>query len=87
MDLCWAPSGSDRPRVAVVVPRYGRTAVDRNRVRRRLLEIARTVWMPRILAEHVQVDLVFQAKPAAYEASYNRLRESLKPALEAVCGS
>jgi len=83
--VLWARSPVGRPRVAVVVPRYGHSAVDRNRVRRRLLEIARTVWMPAVFSHHRELDFILKAKPAAYEASYERLREALREPLEAVC--
>lgn len=86
VDVFALRSDAGRARVVVVVPRHGRTAVARNRVRRRLSEIARTVWMPAFIAHQRDLDFIFKAKPAAYEASYDRLRESLKEPLEALCG-
>lgn len=71
--------------MAIVVPRHGRTAVARNRVRRRLSDIARTSWLPALNARGIELDLIFRAKPAAYETSYERLRESLADRLESVC--
>jgi ribonuclease P protein component len=78
-------SGHGRPRVAVIVPLCGHTAVARNRVRRRLREALRTGWLAAAHATGLGVDLVVRAKPAAYEASYGSLCTALERALESVC--
>jgi ribonuclease P protein component len=78
-------SGGDHPRIAVIVPLYGHTAVARNRVRRRLREALRTGWLRATHAQGRGVDLVVRAKPAAYEASYGSLRAALDRALESAC--
>lgn len=85
VDVFSTPSSVGRSRVAVIVPRHGRTAVRRNRVRRRLSEIARRTWVPRLGVERRELDFIFRAKPAAYDASYSRLQESLAEPLETVC--
>ena len=85
MDVVWSSSPARRPRVAVIVPRYGNSAVARNRVRRRLVDIARTVWLPALLERERDIDFVYRAKPASYAASYETLRDSLTAPLEAVC--
>ncbi len=69
----------------MIVPRHGHTIVERNRVRRRLLEVARTEWMPEMLTRRLEVDFILKAKPAAYEATYVGLRDSLISALEVLC--
>lgn len=74
-----------RPRIAVIVPRYGHTAVARNRVRRRLSEALRTGWLAHAHAAGCGVDLVVRAKPAAYGASYGSLRAALDRAVESAC--
>ncbi|MBK5096474.1 MAG: ribonuclease P protein component [Gemmatimonadetes bacterium] len=66
------------PRVAIVVPRHGRTAVERNRLKRRLREIIRLFWLP--VAPHG--DLVVRARPDAYERDYAELRDRLMACLE-----
>ena len=53
------------PRLGVIVPRYGSTAVARNRVRRRIREASRRRLLPRLNA----VDLVVRARPGAYRAT------------------
>jgi ribonuclease P protein component len=57
------------PRVGVVVPKYRRNIVDRNRAKRRLRELART----RILPIAGSIDVLLRAKPEAYDATFNQL--------------
>jgi ribonuclease P protein component len=57
------------PRVGVVVPKYKRDIVDRNRIRRRLRELARTSMLPVI----GRLDVLIRAKPEAYSASFEQL--------------
>jgi ribonuclease P protein component len=57
------------PRVGVVVPKYKRDIVERNRVRRRLRELARLHLLP-VLSN---VDLLIRAKPSAYGSAYPEL--------------
>jgi len=52
-----------------VVPKYRRNIVDRNRVKRRLRELART----RILPLVGSIDVLLRAKPEAYGASFDQL--------------
>lgn len=73
--------------MGVIVPRYGRTVAARNRVRRRLREIARREWLPAAReAGGTRLDVVLRARPAAYERSYRRLREDLGERLAALRG-
>ncbi len=57
------------PRVGVVVPKYRRDIVDRNRVKRRLRELARIKMLPTIGS----IDVLLRAKPEAYSASFEQL--------------
>jgi ribonuclease P protein component len=57
------------PRVGIVVPRYSGSAVDRNRLKRRLRELVRT----RLLTTTVSVDVVIRARPGAYAAPFDAL--------------
>jgi ribonuclease P protein component len=60
-------------RVGLVVPRYGHTAVERNRLKRRMREIVRQD----VLNAPVLGDLVIWARPAAYTATFDDLRLAL----------
>ena len=60
-------------RVGVIVPRFGQTAVARNRLKRRLREVVRRDVLPRDLS----VDMVIRASSGAYELSFAALRSEL----------
>lgn len=66
-----------RSRVGLVVPRYRQTAVARNRVKRRLRELARLRLLP-ALAARSSADVVIRATPAAYAASFAQLGADLE---------
>lgn len=55
------------------MPKYSRTSVARNRLKRRLREIVRTEFLPYLPAG----DLVVRARREAYEASFTELHEQL----------
>lgn len=68
------------PRVGLVVPKHSHSAVERNRVKRRLRELLRVEFLPYLGS----VDLVIRAAPAAYEASFEQLRDVARRARETV---
>jgi ribonuclease P protein component len=61
-----------------VVPKRGRTIVQRNRVKRRLRELVRL----EVLGNLTPVDLVVLARDSAYTASFGQLRAELGQAIE-----
>ena len=61
------------PRIGFVVPRHKQTAVDRNRLKRRLREIVR-LHLLRFLPP---LDVVIRTKPGAYGAAYQTLEDEL----------
>ncbi|MGI8547445.1 MAG: ribonuclease P protein component [Gemmatimonadaceae bacterium] len=56
-------------RVGVIVPKYKRSIVERNKLRRRLREIVRTRMLPVIPAR----DVFIRAMPQAYTSSFDVL--------------
>jgi len=72
-DIAWRPNELAHPRLGVVVPRYRQTAVARNRLRRRVREIARR----QLLRELPPLDFVIRPRPMAYSASPAVLAEDL----------
>ena len=64
-------------RIGIIVPRYSRTAVARNRLKRRLREIARIEMLPQMPA----LDVVVRAADAAYELEFANLKENLMDAV------
>jgi ribonuclease P protein component len=61
----------DHPRVGFVVPKHGKSAVERNLLKRRLRELARTMILPGLPA----VDMVIHARPSAYRLGFAELAE------------
>lgn len=63
-------------RIGVIVPKHQHSAVDRNRLKRRLRELVRVELLPR-LRERTAVDLVIRANAEAYRASFVELRREV----------
>jgi ribonuclease P protein component len=59
--------------LGIITPRFGHTAVARNRLRRRLREQARRGLLPQLPS----VDLLIRARPPAYTATVQMLRGDL----------
>jgi ribonuclease P protein component len=76
LDIAWRPNTQGHARMGIVVPRFGETAVARNRLRRRVREILRRELFRALPA----VDVVVRAKPAAYTAGFAVLRAELADA-------
>jgi len=64
------------PRVGIVVPRHRHTAVDRNRLKRRLRELVRLELLPVMRSRHA-VDLVIRAQRDAYNVDMEALRTDI----------
>jgi ribonuclease P protein component len=65
-------------RVGVIVPKYGRTAVERNRLKRRLREAVRAILLP--LGGNR--DVVIWAQPPAYKLGMEDLTSTLRRLVE-----
>lgn len=66
-----SPAG--RVRVAIVVPKFGFSAVRRNRLKRQLRELVRAEVLPRPVAR----DVLLRARREAYAASFPQLRDDM----------
>ena len=83
LDVFIRPATASRgPRIGVVVPRHGRSIVERNRLQRRLRELLRTGWLPGERAAEEPRDLLVRARPPAYDCDFEDLREMLRDYLE-----
>lgn len=60
-------------RVAIVVPKWGYTAVRRNKLKRRLRELARALMFDAKSSS----DVVLRARREAYDASFGDLRDDI----------
>jgi ribonuclease P protein component len=77
LDVFFAASPESFPRLGVVVPKHRHTIVERNLVKRRLREIGRIEILPRLREEECALDVLLRARPEAYGAAYEALREEL----------
>ncbi len=64
-------------RVGIVVPRHRHSAVDRNRLKRRLRELVRLDLLP-VLKAHAAVDVAIRARHQAYDASFDAVRVDVR---------
>src|SRR5437588_5459642 len=72
------PSSADRSRVGVTVSRQVKTAVERNRARRRLREVARQLGLATDSAvppRGIRYDVVLMSRPAALKLRFADLKE------------
>jgi ribonuclease P protein component len=95
LDVFVSASPVPRSRIGLVVPkprkktspdgkRIRAAAVQRNRLKRRLREIARTELLPSLPCN---ADVLVRARPEAYGASFDSLREELSAIQEWLCSS
>ena len=83
LDVFLRPAGrTEGPRIGVVVPRHGRTIVERNRLRRRIRELLRTTWLPLQRQSETPRDLLVRARRQAYERTFDELRDELCDCLD-----
>lgn len=73
LDLRIVASLLHHPRVGFIVPKHGRSIVERNQLKRRLREIVRQNILQRIPS----VDMIVRARPEAYSASFALLEREL----------
>ena len=74
-DVFFAASPESFPRLGLVVPKHRHTNVERNRVKRRLREIGRIEILPRLRSTGRPLDVLVRARPEAYGASFDTLRD------------
>lgn len=60
-------------RVALVVPKFGFTAVRRNKLKRRLRELTRV----HVLQHSASCDVLVRARRDAYDVTFDRLRDEI----------
>jgi ribonuclease P protein component len=66
-------SAQGHVRVAIVVPKFGFTAVRRNKLKRRLRELTRS----QVLTQPASCDVLLRARREAYDATFDGLRDEL----------
>jgi ribonuclease P protein component len=73
LDVRTLASPLTHARVGIVVPRFQRTIVERNRLRRRLRELVRLQLLPELAPQ----DVLVRANPSAYDLAFDALRTEI----------
>lgn len=76
LDVRAAASPFEFPRIGIVVPRHQQSAVNRNRLKRRLRELVRLELLP-VLVQRPPTDVAIRARREAYTADYAALRRDV----------
>jgi ribonuclease P protein component len=84
LELFLSRASGERSRAGVVVPLYGRTSVQRNRLKRRLRELLRTMCLPEAVEGRTGQQILIQARPGAYDMGFTELRETFRRCMEIV---
>ena len=71
------------PRIGVVVPRHQHSAVDRNRLKRRLRELVRLRLLPQLRGS-TALDIAIRARREAYAANMEALQSDVETIRERV---
>jgi ribonuclease P protein component len=69
----------------VVVPKHGHDNVERNKLKRRLKELARTRMLPRLWDAAGPLDVLLRARREAYGAEFAELRDEIDGVMEEAC--
>ncbi len=82
LDVFDSASPAAFSRTGVVVPKHRRSLVQRNRLKRRLRELMRTVVVPWLDAHGLGLDVMVRARREAYEVPFAVLRAEVVAWLE-----
>lgn len=95
LDVFTSSSPAAFPRLGLVVPKprqqkgtVGRLrgpAVQRNRLKRRLRELGRTLLLPELRERGCALDVLVRTRPEAYAAEFAELREEFQRLIEDLC--
>lgn len=84
VDVIVAASPVSHPRLGAVVPKYRNSGVERNLIKRRIREIGRRELLPRLREAGIVLDILVRARPEAYGAPFDALRDDLVRTLEKI---
>jgi len=83
LEFSWMDNTTGHPRMGLIVPKFQSTAVARNRLRRRLLEL----WRRQVMQRQGPRDLLIRARREAYRASFDELQAEVLQFAANVFGS
>jgi ribonuclease P protein component len=69
----------------VIVPKHRHDNVERNKLKRRLKELARTRMLPRLWECGRSLDVLVRARREAYDAAFADLGDELDGVMEEAC--
>jgi len=80
LDVRVVITSRDHSRIGFVVPKHGRTAVQRNRLKRALRELTRLTLLSALRGSKAgsSMDIVMRALPIAYRAQFGELRGEIE---------
>lgn len=84
VDVFFAPSPVPFSRLGVIVPKHGRTVVERNGLKRRIREIGRRAVLPELTRRGLAVDVLVRARGEAYRVGFRILEGEIRLAAEAL---
>jgi ribonuclease P protein component len=85
LDVFLAASPVSRPRVGIVVAKHSHGSVERNKLKRRLRELARTRVLPPLWEAELPLDVLLRARREAYQASFIELGQEVDSVVEEAC--
>ena len=71
----------------MIVPKHRHNSVQRNLLRRRIREVARTVLLPLLRASECAVDVLVRAGASAYDLGFTELKRELESIAPELCSS
>lgn len=74
LEIMWRPNTVGHPRFGLIVQRQGQTGVARNRLRRRLRELARRLLLPTL----GPIDIILRSRVPAYRSDIDHLASDLE---------
>jgi ribonuclease P protein component len=78
LDVRFTASPLAFSRIGIVVPRHQHSAVDRNRLKRRLRELVRIELLPLLpVLQSTSVDVTIRARREAYAAEFDQLKSDV----------
>jgi ribonuclease P protein component len=86
LDVRVLASPLSHSRIGIIVPRHHHSAVDRNRLKRRLRELTRVRLLPSLRAAAAR-DLAIRARREAYEASFDSLQSDIGTVVQRLSSS
>ena len=77
LELYWRPAAGAGSRATCITPKFGHSSVERNKLRRQLMELLRDV-----VARSDSRDYLVRARPSAYDRAFAELRDQLSSLIE-----